>query len=205
MTFGKTTAAVLMTISAVGIAAATAHAEPAVPEQPTAVTAGGTTSGADHGIDYRITVSPVDRVVTATVENGRFVLAHNGAVLLETGAGAVAAEVPRWYAAGGRSIAVAQHIAADGHTLTLTPATPAEDNAHVKDISSYSRLADQINKNLPGVVGGAIVGGLLGACLFLIWGVSIPVGVLIGGTLGGYVMGGPDFLDAVQAFATGRP
>jgi hypothetical protein len=75
----------------------------------------------------------------------------------------------------------------------------------VKDISSYSRLSEQINKNLPGVVGGAIVGGILGACLFLIWGISIPVGVLIGGTVGGYIMGGPEFLDAVQAFATGRP
>ncbi|MEV0104734.1 hypothetical protein AB0H42_00100 [Nocardia sp. NPDC050799] len=49
------------------------------------------------------------------------------------------------------------------------------------------------------------MGGLLGACLFLIWGISIPVGVLIGGTVGGYVTGGPEFLDAVQAFATGRP
>lgn len=198
-------AAVFMTISAVGITAATAHAEPAVTRQPSAVTAGDTTSGVDHGITYRITVSPVDGVVTATVENGRFERAHNGAVVLGTGVGTVAAEVPRWYAARGRSIAVAQHIGADGHTLTLTPAMTAADDARVKDISSYSRLAEQIDKNLPGVVGGAIVGGILGACLFLIWGISIPVGVLIGGTLGGYVMGGPDLLDPVQAFATGRP
>ncbi|MEV3961341.1 hypothetical protein AB0M34_10650 [Nocardia sp. NPDC050193] len=188
-----------------GITAATAQAEPAVTKQPTAVPAAGTTSGVDHGITYRITVSPVAGVVTATVDNATFEFAPNGAVVLGTGVGTGMAEVPRWYAAGGRSIAVAQHIAADGHTLTLTPATAAEDNAQVKDISSYSRLAEQIDKNLPGVVGGAIVGGILGACLFLIWGISIPVGVLIGGTLGGYVMGGPDFLDAVQAFATGRP
>ncbi|WP_232330540.1 hypothetical protein [Nocardia fusca] len=187
------------------ITAATAHAEPAVPKQSTAVTVGDTTSGVDHGIDYRITVSPVDGVVVTTVENGRFELAHNGAVVLETGDGAAAAEVPQWYAADGRSITMAQHIGADGHTLTLTPATTAADNARVKDISSYSRLSEQINKNLPGVVGGAIVGGILGACLFLIWGISIPVGVLIGGTVGGYVMGGPEFLDAVQAFATGMP
>ncbi|MEV0362288.1 hypothetical protein [Nocardia fusca] len=205
MKFEKTTAAVFMTISAVGITSATAHAEPAVPKQSTAVTVGDTTSGVDHGIDYRITVSPDDGVVVTTVENGRFALAQNGAVVLETGDGAAAAEVPQWYAADGRSITMARHIGADGHTLTLTPATTAVDNARVKDISSYSRLSEQINKNLPGVVGGAIVGGILGACLFLIWGISIPVGVLIGGTVGGYVMGGPEFLDAVQAFATGRP
>jgi hypothetical protein len=205
MKFEKTTAAVFMTISAVGITSATAQAEPAVPRQSTAVTVGDTTSGVDHGIDYRITVSPDDGVVVTTVENGRFELAQNGAVVLETGDGTAAAEVPQWYAADGRSITMAQHIGADGHTLTLTPATTAADNARVKDISSYSRLSEQINKNLPGVVGGAIVGGILGACLFLIWGISIPVGVLIGGTVGGYIMGGPEFLDAVQAFATGRP
>ncbi|GGL39815.1 hypothetical protein [Nocardia jinanensis] len=205
MKFEKMTAAVFMAISALGITAATAHTEPAVTEQSTAVTAGGTTSGVDHGINYQITVSPVDRVIVTTVENGRFEIAQNGAVALETGNGAAVTEVPRWYAADGRSIAVAQHIGADGHTLTLTPATTAEDNAQLKDISSYDRLAEQINKNLPGVVGGAIVGGILGACLFLIWGISIPVGVLIGGTVGGYVMGGPEFLGAVQAFATGQP
>ncbi|MGO4649863.1 hypothetical protein AB4305_33835 [Nocardia sp. 2YAB30] len=205
MKFEKITAAVFMATSAVGITAATAHAELAVTEQPTAVTAGGTTSGVDHGINYQITVSPVDRVIITTVENGKFEIAQNGAVVLESGDGAAVTEVPQRYAVGGRSIAIAQQIGADGRTLTLTPTPTAEDVAQLKDISSYDRLQEQINKNLPGVVGGAIVGGILGACLFLIWGVSIPVGVLIGGIVGGYVMGGPEFLDAVQAFATGQP
>lgn len=205
MKFEKMTAVVFMTISAVGIAAATAHAEPTVTEQPIAVTAGGATSGVDHGINYRITVSPVDKAIVTTVENGRFEIAQNGAVVLETGDGASVTEVPQWFAVDGRSIAIAQHIGADGHTLTLAPTPTAEDNAQLKDISSYSRLAEQIDKNLPGVVGGAIVGGILGACLFLIWGISIPVGALIGGIVGGYILGGPEFLGAVQAFATGQP
>ncbi|MEV6137867.1 hypothetical protein AB0L63_17735 [Nocardia sp. NPDC051990] len=202
MKFEKITAAVFMAISAVGITAATAHAELAVTEQPTA---GDTTSGVDHGINYQITVSPVDRVVTATVENGKFEIAQNGAVVLESGDGAAVTEVPQWYAIDGRSIAIAQHIGADGRTLTLTPTPTAEDIAQLRDISSYDRLKEQINKNLPGVVGGAIVGGILGACMPLIWGISIPVGVLIGGTVGGYVVGGPEFLGAVQALATGQP
>ncbi|MGW4714862.1 hypothetical protein [Nocardia sp. NPDC004260] len=199
MKFEKITAAVFLVVSAVGITAATAHAEPAVTEQPTA---GYTTSGVDHGIDYQITVSPVDGVVTTTVENGRFEIAQNGAVVLESGDGAALTEVPQQYAVDGHSIAIAQHIGADGRTLTSTPT--AEDTAQLKDISSYDRLKEQINKNLPGVVAGAIVGGLLGACVILVWGVSIPIGALIGGTIGGYAMGGPEFLDAVQAFVANQ-
>ncbi|MEU2090762.1 hypothetical protein [Nocardia beijingensis] len=141
MKLEKITAAVFLAISAVGIAAATAHAEPVVTEQSTAVIAGDATSVSDHGIDY-------------------------------------------------------QYNAADDRALTPT----AEDTAQPQDISSYDRLKDQVNKNLPGVVGGAIVGGLLGACMPLIWGVSVPVGALIGATVGGYIVGGPEFLDAVQAF-----
>ncbi|MGW4772315.1 hypothetical protein ACWEO2_30290 [Nocardia sp. NPDC004278] len=205
MKFEKITAAVFVAISAVGVTAATAHAELAVTEQPTAVTAGGTTSGVDHGINYQITVSPVDRGIITTVENGEFEIAEDGAVVLESRDGAAVTEMPQWYAVDGRSIAIAQHIGADGRTLTLTPTPTAEDIAQLQDISSYDRLKEQINKNLPGVVGGAIVGGILGACLPLIWGISIPVGALIGGTIGGYVVGGPEFLDAVQAWATGQP
>ncbi|WP_067651499.1 hypothetical protein [Nocardia harenae] len=147
-------------------------------------------------------MSPIGDAVTATVENGRFQLADTGAVLLATSDGAPVLEVPRRYAADGREITLAHHIGADGRTLTLTP--PA-DVARAQDISSYDRLVEQINRNLPGVVGGAILGGLLGACLFLIWGVSIPLGVLIGGAVGGSIMGGPEFVAALHAFVTGLP
>ncbi|WP_157101389.1 hypothetical protein [Nocardia shimofusensis] len=200
MKFGKTAVAVLATASAMAITTANAHAGPA---EPTETSREATISGVDNGIGYRIAVSPVDGVVTATVENGGFELAGNGAVMLETSDGAAVREVPRSYAADGRSITMSHHIAADGRTLTLTP--PVEDVARAQDISAYDRLVEQINRNMPGVVGGAIVGGLLGACLFLIWGISIPLGVLVGGTVGGSIMGGPEFFDAVQAFATGQP
>ncbi|MBH0779924.1 hypothetical protein [Nocardia bovistercoris] len=200
MKFGKTTAAVLLTASAMAVTTATAHAGPAAPTEKSWE---ATTSGVDNGIGYRIVVSPVDEIVTATVANGGFEFAGDGAVMLETSDGVAVLEVPRSFAADGRSITMTHHISPDGHTLTL--ASPVKDAARAKDISSYDRLVEQIDKNLPGVVGGAIVGGLLGACLFLIWGVSIPLGVLVGGTVGGSIMGGPEFFNAVQAFVTGQP
>ncbi|MBF6353373.1 hypothetical protein IU449_02235 [Nocardia higoensis] len=199
MKLGKTTAAVLVTASAMAVTTATAHAGPAAPTETGREAA---ISGVDNGIGYRIAVSAVDKVITATVENGSFELAGNGAVMLETSDGAAVLEVPQSYTADGRSITMAHHIAADGRTLSLRP--PVEGVAQETDVSSYQRLVEQIDKNMPGVVGGAIVGGLLGACLFLIWGVSIPLGVLVGGTVGGSIMGGPEFFDAVQAFVTGQ-
>ncbi|WP_040855263.1 hypothetical protein [Nocardia niigatensis] len=205
MKFEKITAVVFMAVSAMGITAATAHAEPAVTEQPTAVTAGDIISGVDHEISYQITISPVDKVITTTVQNGKFEMARNGAVVLESGNGAAMTEMPQRFAVDGRSIPLMQHIGADGRTLTLTPTPTAEDTAQLKNISSYDRLKEQIDKNLPGVVTGAIVGGLLGACVFLLWGLTIPVGALIGATIGGYVTGGPEFLDAVTAWVTAQP
>ncbi|WP_040790814.1 hypothetical protein [Nocardia paucivorans] len=205
MKFEKITAAVFTAVAAVGIPAATAHAKPAVTEQPTTVAMGYTTSGVEHGINYQITVSPVDRTVVTTVENGKFEIARNGAVVLESYGGAKVAEVPQRYTVASRSIAIAQHIGADGRTLTSTPTPTAEDIAQLQDTSSYDRLQEQINKNLPGVVGGAIVGGILGAVPSLIFWITIPAGMVIGGIVGGYLQGGPEFLDAVQAFATGQP
>lgn len=202
MKFEKITAVVFMAISAVGITAATAHAEPAVAEQPAAA---DIISGVDHEIGYQITISPVDKVITTKVQNGKFAMARNGAVVLESGNGAAMTEMPQRFAVAGRSIPLVQHIGADGRTLTLTPTPTAEDTAQLKNISSYDRLKEQIDKNLPGVVTGAVVGGLLGACVFLLWGLSIPVGAVIGATIGGYVTGGPEFLNAVTAWVTAQP
>ncbi|MGW1740159.1 hypothetical protein ACWCPQ_15270 [Nocardia sp. NPDC001965] len=205
MKFEIVTAAAVLAVSAVCVTAATAQAAPSATQQPAVMTAADTISGVDHGIDYRVTVSPVDGAVVTTVANGEFRITRNGAVTLESADGVAVTEVPQQFTIGERSIAMAQHIGADGRTLRLTPTPTAEDIAELRDISSYDRLKQQIDKNMPGVVGGAIVGGLLGACLPLIWGISIPAGVLIGGTVGGYIVGGPEFLGAVEAFATGRP
>ncbi|WP_040696607.1 hypothetical protein [Nocardia vinacea] len=205
MKFGKITTAVFMAVTAVGITAATANGQPAVAtDQPAAVTPGGVTSGVAHGINYHTTVSPTDKTITWAVDSGRFELASDGAaVLLKSDDGVTVDQVPLRSEVAGLPIAVSQQISADGHTLalasTMTPADTAKlkDIAGLKDISSYDRLMEQVNKNLPGIVIGAVIG----AFIPFLWIISIPAGALIGG----YVMGGQEFLDAVIAFATGQP
>ncbi|WP_280364278.1 hypothetical protein [Nocardia wallacei] len=208
MKFGKITATVFMAIAATGITAATAHGESAtVNEQPAAVTAGDATSGVDHGVNYHTTVSPVDRAVTTTVENGRFEVAQNGAVVLRAADGSTLTELPQTYELGGRSIPVAQLVAADGHEVTLTPQPSAEDIAELKNIGAIDNLRDQVIKNGVGVVIGVIVGGFIGALLGfgILSLITAPIGWVVGGIAGGYIQGGQEFLDAVQAAATGQP
>ncbi|MBB5914343.1 uncharacterized protein YcfJ [Nocardia transvalensis] len=208
MKFGKITATVFMAIAATGITAATAHGESAtVNEQPAAVTAGDATSGVDHGVNYRTTVSTIDRAITTTVENGRFEVAQNGTVALRAEDGSTLMEVPQTYELGGRSIAIAQQIAADGHALTMTPQPTAEDISELKNVSAIDNLRDQVVKNGVGVVLGVIVGGFVGALLGfgILSLITAPIGWVVGGIAGGYIQGGQEFLDAVQAVATGQP
>ncbi|MFD3746027.1 hypothetical protein [Nocardia sp. NPDC058633] len=205
MKFGKITTAVFMAVAAVGITAATAHGGPAVAtEQPGVVASGGVTSGVTHGINYQTTVSPADKSVTWAVDSGKFALSADGAsVLLQTADGVTVDQAPLRSEVAGLPIAVNQQISADGRTVTLTSTMTPEDSAKLrnvadlKDISSYDRLMEQVNKNLPGIV----IGGIIGAFFPFLWLFTIPAGMVIGG----YVMGGQAFLDAVIAFATGQP
>jgi hypothetical protein len=205
MKFGKITTAVFMAVAAVGITAATANGAPAVAtEQPAVVASGGVTSGVTHGINYQTTVSPADKTVTWAVDNGKFEVAADGAsVLLKTADGVTVDQAPLRSEVAGLPIAVHQQISEDGRTVKLTSTMTAEDSAklsdiaELKDISSYDRLMAQVNKNLPGIV----IGGVIGAFFPFLWLFTIPAGMVIGG----YVMGGQEFLDAVIAFATGQP
>ncbi|MFC4375432.1 hypothetical protein ACFO5K_15125 [Nocardia halotolerans] len=204
MKFGKFTTAVVMAVAAVGITAATAHGQPAVATEQPVVTAGGVTSGETHGINYNTTVSPADKTITWAVDSGRFELAPDGnAVLLKTEDGTTIDRTPLSSEVGGLPIAVNQEISDDGRTVKLAASMTPEDQAalgdvaELKDISSYDRLMHQVNKNMPGIV----IGGIIGAFIPFLWLITIPAGMLIGG----YVMGGQEFLDAVIAFATGQP
>ncbi|NKX88493.1 hypothetical protein [Nocardia coubleae] len=205
MKFGKFTTAVVMSVVAVGITAATANGQPAVAtEQPAVVAAGGVTSGVSNGIGYTTAVSPTDKTITWAVDNGRFELAADGsAVLLRNAEGVTVDQTALRSEVAGLPISVTPQIAEDGRSVKLAASMTPEDTAklgniaELKDISSYDRLMAQVNKNLPGIA----IGGIIGAFFPFLWLFTIPAGMLIGG----YVMGGQEFLDAVIAFATGQP
>ncbi|WP_067886957.1 hypothetical protein [Nocardia vaccinii] len=208
MKFGKITAVVFMAIAATGITAATAAGQPAVAtqQQPAPVAAASNaSSGVDHGVAYRTTVSKADMAITTTVQNGKFELADNGHVVLHSADGTTLADVPQTYQLGGRSLAIARTIAADGKTLTVTPEPTAEDVAVLKNIA-YEHLRDEVVKNGVGIILGVLVGGFIGALLgfgFLSL-ITAPIGWVVGGIAGGYIEGGQEFLDAVQGAAGGR-
>jgi hypothetical protein len=205
MKFGKITATVFMAIAAVGITAGTADAAPA--PQPAAVH-NDATSGVENGIQYHTVVSPVSRTITTTVSDGHFVLAPNGmSVALESNSGRQIDHVSLRPELAGHVFTVAQQISADGRSLTLTPTVSPQEIGQVKDINAINNLFAEINKNIVGVVIGAglggFLGGLLGFGIFSI--ITGPVGALLGAIAGGTAMGGQEFLNAVQAAATGRP
>lgn len=201
MKFGKITTAAFLAITAMGISAATANGRPAVAtEQPAVVASGGATSGVADGINYTTAVSPADKTITWAVDSGRFVLAADGsAVQLRTEDGVTVDQAPLRSEVAGLPIAVTPQISEDGRTVTLAASMTQEDTAKLqdvaglRDISSYDRLMEQVDKNLPGIV--------IGAFFPFLWLITIPAGMLIGG----YVMGGQEFLDSVIAFATGQP
>lgn len=205
MKFGKITTAVFMAVAAVGITAATANGQPALAtEQPAVVASGGATSGVVSGISYHTTVSPTDKTITWTVDSGRFEVTADGtAVALQTEDGTTVDSTPLRSELAGLPIAVEPQISADGRTVTLAASMSPQDSAKAaaiadaKDISSYDRLMYQVNKNMPGIVIGAVIG----AFIPFLWLITIPAGAVIGG----YVMGGQEFLDALTAFATGQP
>lgn len=205
MKFGKITATVFMAIAAVGITAGTANAAPA--PQPAAVH-NDATSGVENGIQYHTLVSPVSRAITTTVSDGHFVLAPNGSsVVLESKSGQQIDHVSLRPELAGHVFTVAQQISADGRSLTLTPTVSPRDVAQAKDINAMSNLWSEVNKNLAGVVIGAALGGFLGSLLgFGIFSlITGPIGIVVGAIAGGTAMGGQQFLNAVQAAASGRP
>lgn len=206
MKFGKLTGIVIMAISAVGITAGTAYAAPA-PAQPAAVH-NDATSGVDNGIHYQTSVSPASRVITAKVDAGRFVAAPDGSTIaLKSDTGATLDQVALRGKIAGHAFTAAEQISADGHTLTLTPQVAPQEIGQVKDINAMNNLWYQVQKNLPGVAIGGILGGFLGSLLGfgILSIITGPVGGLVGAIAGGYAMGGKQFLDAVQAAATGKP
>jgi len=190
-----------MAVAAVGITAGTASAAPAAQVQPAAVH-NDATSGVSSGIQYHTVISPATRAVTTTVSGGRFVIAQNGAsVALESNTGQQVDQVSLRQEIAGHVFTVAQQISPDGQSLTLTPRVSPHEIARATDVTAMDNLMYQVNKNIVGIAGGAIVGGLIGSLLGLGFFSLItgPIGIVVGAIGGGYVMGGQQFLNALQA------
>ncbi|MFE7721331.1 hypothetical protein ACFU44_20060 [Nocardia rhizosphaerihabitans] len=201
MKFGPLIPATLLAVATVGIAAGTVNAKPQDNHDVS-------TSGVDHGVAYHTVVSDFSRVVTTTVDHGKFELTDNGGkVSLKSDNGVVITEIPLTYIVSESRMAVAQEISDDGRKLTLTPKVTAQNIGEMQPINSMGRLAAEVNQNVVGVVVGGLLGGLIGTVLgfgfFSI--ITGPVGLVVGAIAGGAITGGQSFMDAVTAVVSGQP
>ncbi|MEV0297948.1 hypothetical protein [Nocardia sp. NPDC050710] len=203
MKLGTWAATTLLAIAAVGISAGTVNAKPTT-ESAREVSA----SGIEQGIQYRTVLSDRPGISTTAVDRGRFELTDdNTKIVLRSDSGEVVTELPLTFEVSGSRVSVAQEIADNGRKLTLTPKVTAENIGEMQPISSMARLISELNKNVVGVVGGAVLGGLLGAIIGLGFFSIItgPIGLVVGAIAGGYITGGQSFLDAMTAVVNGEP
>ncbi|MCP2289939.1 hypothetical protein [Nocardia amikacinitolerans] len=201
MKFGMLATTTLLTAAAVGLTAGAVHAKPADQQEVSA-------SGVDQGVGYRTVSADASRVVTTTVDNGRFEIVDGGAkVVLKSDRGEVVTDVPLTYELSGQRLSVANEISEDGRKLTLTPTVDAKAIGEMQPVDSQARLATEINKNVVGLVAGGVLGGLIGAVLGLGFFSIItgPIGAVVGAIAGGYIMGGQPFMDAMNAAISGQP
>jgi hypothetical protein len=202
MKFGKFSAIAFMAIAAVGITAGTADAQPAAIDQAVS------TSGVEQGIGYNTALSRDAKIVTTTLDAGKFALSGNGAaVIVQAEGGAVVAEVPLSFEVAGHAIPVAYKIDDSGRSLTLTPEVSTKDIAELKDISSFDNFVQQANQNILGMIVGGLLGGFIGGLLgFGIFSlITGPTGIVLGALAGGAATGGQPFIDALTALANGQP
>lgn len=201
MKLGRLAATTLMAVVAVGITAGTVNATPS-----SAPARELTSSGVDQGVAYHSTLSEDERVLTTTVDGGRFETVDNGGkVALRSAAGDVIAEVPLTFEVRGNRLPVAQQISADGRTLALTPDAKGANIGELQPVDPMSRLVTELNNNVVGMVAGGLIGGLIGAVLgmfFLSW-LTGPIGLLVGALAGGAIMGGQPFVDALMGVVAG--
>ncbi|MGW6426436.1 hypothetical protein ACWF82_27500 [Nocardia sp. NPDC055053] len=93
--------------------------------------------GNAEGIGYSTAVTPDLRTVTATVDDGRFVLGPDGTLTVESATGSPIAQVPTSFGTvGGNTITVATEISADGRTLAATPQVSQSAAPELKTIAT---------------------------------------------------------------------
>ncbi|MFD4357878.1 hypothetical protein ACFWPX_35420 [Nocardia sp. NPDC058518] len=156
---------------------------------------------ASTGEGYRTVVAPDLRTVSASVDEGRFVLAPDrDRVIVESATGTPIGEIPTSFTtAGGNAVTLASEIAADGRSLTVTPQPTAAASTELKNIATTptAQFPDPVQN---GAAAGAGVGLIVAAivcipaimaflivylpCLGLVGLPNALVGALIGAVVG---------------------
>lgn len=204
MRITKAIAPVLLSITAVISAGATANADPAPATPALQVT------GAEDGIPYQAALSEDKHAVVSTIAAGQFLATWDGdAVIVTDDKGVLAASIPLKYDVAGKTLAVTPDITDGGRRLTLTPV--GQSATPLRDIGAQERFFDVVQANLPGVAAGAAIGGAIGFLLgfpaggFILDFITIPittvVGTIIGAAIGLQQSGGQEAVDAALTYA----
>lgn len=181
MRLQKITVATMLTIAATGIAAATAHAEPAATAAPTAEL-----SGSQDGVNYTVSRSDDGTRVIAKLDGGTFA-ATDSAVQIVNRAGTVVDTISLTLPLGADTVNLRPQLDQDSTTLTATPIGQwRETSPRQRNIEMGMAMGLFAGGMIGGVIGLAI--GLLG---FVVLGViTLPLGGMLGALAGAAIGAG---------------
>ncbi|MGS2806488.1 hypothetical protein [Nocardia sp. MW-W600-9] len=185
---------VAVAVTCAGVASADVDAD-----QQARFVQGLASHGQAEGIGYRTDVTPDMRTVSATVDEGRFVLGQDGTLTVESATGSPIAQVPTSFGTvGGNTITVATEISADGRTLKATPQVSQGAATELKTIATNPTAQNSDPVHNAAAIGAGV--GLIAAavvcvpmittmilylpCVGLIGLPNALVGALIGAAVG---------------------
>lgn len=144
-------------------------------ERQAQIATGLSSAGAADGVDFTTVVAPDLRSISATVDNGRFVITPD-AVTVVSAAGVTVGQVPlKLNTVDGNAIAVASVVSEDGKTLSMAPQLSADTSTELKDIAT-----DPAAANHDPVQNGAAAGAAIGAIAAAIMCVPALAAFIIG-------------------------
>ncbi|MFD3507426.1 hypothetical protein [Nocardia sp. NPDC058666] len=161
------------------------------------------------GEGFRTTVAPDLKTVSATVDEGRFVLAPDATVVVESATGAPIGHIPTSFSTvGGNTIKLAAEIAADGRSVRVSPQLNTAATTELKAIATAptAQFPDPVhNAAAIGAGIGAIVAAVVCIpmittmilylpCVGLVGLPNALIGALIGAVVG---LAAPDVIPQV--------
>lgn len=125
-------------------------------------------AGTSEGVGYNTVVSPDLRTISATVDNGQFVLSPDATeVSVISAAGNTIGQIPLTLTTvGGNAIALASVVSEDGRSLQIAPQISADTTAELKNIATdpHAQNHDPVQN---GAAAGATIGAIAAAVLCL--------------------------------------